>query len=163
MKKIYVIVISAILMSFTAHAQESKVIDDLRVGADLGFSIPTMRYSSDIYDHYKKGSLFSGMGGLFVDWNFYDNFSVRPHLNFVGRGVTMSYAPYYIDYKLKATYFDVRIPVVYSFDVNSNIKPYLAFGPSFNFISGGKIHYEEGSSNPKKYDLKLAKGNFKSP
>ena len=161
MNRIYVIVISAILISFAAHAQESKVIDNLNIGADLGLSIPSMRYSSSMYDHYKRGSLFSGMGGLFVDWNFYDNFSVRPHLDFVGRGVRMSYDPNHIDYKLKATYFDVRIPVVYSFDMNSSIRPYFALGPSFNFIAGGKVHYKEGTAALNVYGLKLANGNFR--
>lgn len=151
----------AVLLSFDVAAQDYKWMDDIKVGAEIGFSIPSMRYSSPMYDEYKKSALFSGMGGVFVDWKFYNNFSLRPHLNFVGRGVKMKYEPQFIDYKLKATYFDVRIPVVYTFDLNSKIKPFLAAGPSLNFVAGGKLHYDEGSANRQIYDVKLAKGNFR--
>ena len=161
MKRKLILLITVLLSSFSGVAQDKSILDDITIGADLGFSIPSMRYSSAMYNQYDKNALFSGMGGLFVDWNFYDNLSVRPHLNFVGRGVRMKYDPQMIDYKLKTTYFDVRVPVVYTFDLNSKIKPYLAVGPSFNFVSGGKIHYEEGATNRKVYNLKLAKGNFK--
>lgn len=161
MRRIVILLFAIVLTSFSAFAQDYKWMDNIKVGAELGFSIPSMRYSSPIYDSYKKSALFSGMGGLFVDWNFYNNFSVRPHLNFVGRGVKMKYNPQFIDYKLKATYFDVRIPVVYTFDLNSKIKPFLAVGPSLNFSAGGRSHYEEGSANRKMYDIKLSKANFR--
>lgn len=161
MRRKFILLFAVILTSFNAFAQDYKWMDDIKVGAEIGFSIPSMRYSSPMYDEYKKSALFSGMGGVFVDWKFYDNFSLRPHLNFVGRGVKMKYEPQFIDYKLKATYFDVRIPVVYTFDLNSKIKPFLAAGPSLNFVAGGKVHYGEGSANRQIYDVKLAKGNFR--
>lgn len=161
MRRKFILLFAVILTSFNAFAQDYKWMDDIKVGAEIGFSIPSMRYSSPMYDEYKKSALFSGMGGVFVDWKFYDNFSLRPHLNFVGRGVKMKYEPQFIDYKLKATYFDVRIPVVYTFDLNSKIKPFLAAGPGLNFVAGGKVHYGEGSANRQIYDVKLAKGNFR--
>ena len=161
MKKRFVVLVAVVLSTFNAFSQNPKIIDDIKVGAELGFSIPTMRYSAPMYDKYDKGALFSGMGGLFVDWNFYDNFSVRPHLNFVGRGVKMQYDPMSIDYRLRATYFDLRIPVVYTFDLNSKVQPFLALGPSLNFATGGKIHYEEGTADRQVHNLKLAKGNIR--
>lgn len=156
-----ILLITLFLGTFNAFAQESDIIDDMKLGFDLGFSIPSMRYSAPMYDQYDKGARFSGMGGLYVDWKFYDNFSVRPHINFVGRGVKMKYEPLMIDYKLKSTYFDLRIPVVYTFNLNNKIKPFFAIGPSLNFVTGGKIHYEEGSTYRQVYDLKLSNGNFK--
>lgn len=161
MRKRFIILLVALSAPLCAFAQESKILDDIKIGANLGFSVPTMRYSSNIYGEYDRNALFSGMGGLFVDWNFYDNLSVRPHLDFVGRGVKMMYDPLMIDYKLKATYFDLRIPVVYTFDLKSKVKPFVAAGPSFNFVTGGKIRYAEGSADRQVYDLKLSKGNFK--
>lgn len=144
-----------------AFSQESKITDNLTVGAELGFSIPTMKYSSQMYDSYKRSPRFAGTGGVFVDWSINNNWSIRPHLNFVGRGVKMEYSPLYIDYKLKATYFDIRIPVVYSFDINSKFRPYVAAGPSLNFATGGKVHYSEGHKNNQAYDIKLSKGSFR--
>lgn len=159
MKKISILLFLITLSSFQAFAQEPKFIEDITVGAELGASIPTMRYSDQMYDFYRKSSLFSGAGGLYADWNFYDNWSLRPHLSFTGRGVNMEYSPFFIDYKLKSTYFDLRVPVTYTFNTNTKIQPFLAMGPSFNFTTGGKIHYEEGA-NDNSYDLKLAKSNF---
>lgn len=159
MKKVLIILFTVVLGSFCASAQDSKFADDIRIGADLGFSIPTMRYSGDAYDFFDKSSLFSGMGGLFVDWKFYDNLSLRPHLGFVGRGVRMRYDLQHIDYKLKATYFDIRVPVVYTFNFNSKFKPFIAAGPSFNFVSGGKITYTESAAH--NYLVKLADSNFR--
>lgn len=151
--------IAVALTSFSAYAQSSKVVDDIRIGADLGFSVPTMRYSGSAYDIFDKSSLFSGMGGLFVDWKFHDNLSLRPHLNFVGRGVRMKYDLQRIDYKLRATYFDIRVPVVYTFKLNSKFKPFVAAGPSFNFATGGKITYKEGAAH--NYVVNIAKSNLK--
>lgn len=159
MKKVLIILVAVVLGSFSVSAQDSKVADDIRIGADLGFSIPTMRYSGSAYDLFDKSSLFSGMGGLFVDWKFYNNLSLRPHLNFVGRGVRMTYDLQRIDYKLKATYFDVRVPVVYTFNSNGKFRPFVAAGPSLNFASGGKITYTEGSIHD--YSVKIADSNIR--
>ncbi len=159
-KKGLIIIITVALSPFVASAEELKFIDDIKIGAELGISVPNMRYSNQAYDPYKKTPLFSGMGGLFIDWNFYNNWSVRPHLNFVGRGVRMRYQPHFIDYKLKATYFDLRIPVVYSFNLKGKIRPYLAAGPIFNFATGGKIKYASGFLERQAYALKLDKSNF---
>lgn len=159
MKKTSTILITIVLGYFSVSAQDSKVVDDIRIGADLGFSIPTMRYSGSAYDIFDKSALFSGMGGLFVDWKFYDNLSLRPHLNFVGRGVSMKYDLQRIDYKLKPTYFDIRVPVVYTFDLKGKIKPFVAAGPSLNFASGGKITYTEGSAHD--YLVRIANSNIR--
>lgn len=171
---IFILVLSG--CSFCVRAQETnyggitkernsislpEFIDDINVGANLGFSIPSMRYSGEMYHVYDKSPLFSGMGGLFADWNFYDNFSLRPYLNFTGRGVRMQYGTYYIDYKLKATYFDLRIPVVYTFNINSKFKPYVALGPSLNFVAGGKATYFSGLQGRDNYKLRLNNSNFK--
>lgn len=161
MKRVSIIIFAVILCCFTAKAQDSGFIDDIKVGAELGISVPTMRYSNPGYDPYKKSPLFSGMGGIFVDWNFYGNWSVRPHFDFVGRGVRMKYEPQFIDYKLKATYFDIRIPVLYTFKFNNRLQPYLAAGPSFNFATGGKIRYTAGMMDMQNYTVKLDKSNFK--
>ena len=161
MKKGLITLLAFLSGCFISFAQESKFTDDLTVGAELGFSIPNMAYSSSTFDTYNRSPRFSGMGGVFVDWNFYNNWSIRPHLDFVGRGVKMEYSPLFIDYKLRATYFDIRIPVVYSFNMNSKLRPYVAAGPSLNFATGGKIHYAEGNQGSQSYDIKLSKGNFK--
>lgn len=137
------------------------LINHMNIGANFGFSVPSMIYSGQQYDFYKKTPLFSGMGGIFVEWNFYGNLSLKPYMNFVGRGVHMKYSPLYIDYRLKATYFDLRLPVVYSFNTGSEFEPYMALGPSLNFSAGGKAFYTSGSMINESYSLKLNKGNFK--
>lgn len=157
MKKIATIFFIIILSSFKTFAQESMFIEDITVGAELGASISTMRYSDSMFDIYKKSPSFLGTGGIFIDWNFFDNWSIRPHLGFTGRGVNMEYSPLLIDYNLKATYFDFRIPVVYTFNTSTKIRPYLTAGPSINFATGGKSHYKE---NDQVYELKLANSNF---
>ena len=67
MRKRFIILLVALSAPLCAFAQESKILDDIKIGANLGFSVPTMRYSSHIYGEYDRNALFSGMGGLFVD------------------------------------------------------------------------------------------------
>lgn len=143
------------------ETERQGILDKISIGADMGFSIPSMIYTSHQYDIYKKSPLFSGLGGLFVDWNFYGDWSIKPYMGFVGRGVHMKFAPQYIDYRLYATYFDIRIPIVYNFNTWSDFDPYVALGPSLNFAAGGTILYTSGSQNFDFYAMKLNKGNFK--
>lgn len=174
MKRIFISAILLTLVNFNIFAQEPDTadsnsgaesdrwdfIDKISVGANLGFSVPSMIYTGSQYDEYKKSPLFSGIGGLFVDWNFYGNWSFRPHLNFVGRGVNMRYEPLFINYQLRATYFDIRTPIVYSFKTGSGIEPYLSAGPSFNFVTGGRINYVSGAQG-QVYEMRLNRNNFK--
>lgn len=149
-------------MAAQEHSTASNdIIENISVGANLGFSIPSMRYSGDMYDPYDSSPLFSGLGGIFANWNFYGNLSLRPHLNFTGRGGRMQYDPFFIDYKLRSTYFDFRIPVIYTFNINSKFEPYVALGPSLNFAVGGKSAYTSGENKKEAYKLKLSKSNYK--
>lgn len=175
MKQILIFFSAIIFTGVSLSAQDSSMaeivtepetdklefLDKISIGANLGISVPSMIYSGNQYDYYKKSPLFSGMGGLFIDWNFYGNWSLKPYLNFVGRGVHMKYSPLYIDYKLKATYFDLRAPIVYSFNTKYGFKPYLAIGPSLNFAVGGRSYYKSGSQIHEAYELKLYRSNFK--
>ena len=54
MRRIVILLFAIVLTSFSAFAQDYKWMDNIKVGAELGFSIPSMRYSSPIYDSYKK-------------------------------------------------------------------------------------------------------------
>ena len=159
-----VIVLCGIHFNMAAQKQSTTsndIIENISVGANLGFSIPSMRYSGDMYDPYDSSPLFSGVGGIFANWNFYGNLSLRPHLNFTGRGGRMQYDPFFIDYKLRSTYFDFRIPVIYTFNINSKFEPYVAIGPSLDFAVGGKSTYTSGENRKETYELKLNKSNFK--
>ena len=174
MKQITTIILALIFSSvqFTTAAQNIKTdaadtaelpefFNDITIGANLGFTLSNMRYSGQIYNIYDNSPIFSSLGGLFFDWRFHNNVSLRPHLNLVGRGTSMKYNPQFIDYKLKATYFDLRIPLIYTFNLSSKFLPYLAVGPSFNFVAGGKLYYSENEQpHVQSYNLKLANSNI---
>ena len=45
------------------------------------------------------------------------------------------------NYKLKAKYTDIRIPIIYNFNNPEKISPYIYLAPIFSFTRGGEINY----------------------
>ncbi len=149
--------IIALVSCIAVKAQDSLAFQDrVTVGIKTGFAFPDMRYSDDnmgIYDHkaYCRGSF-----SVFSDIVLWKGLSVRPELTFIGRGTKLNYDA--IDYKLKATYFDVRVPIIWTFLKDYWIQPYVAIAPNFDFALNGEIEYNDEHDS---YLTDLSKGNFR--
>lgn len=162
MKKIIAILFIG-LMELPLLAQEtvtekSSAKDRVTVGARLGLSFPNMIYSDAGYKWYQHKAMVSGLGGLYVEIDLYKGLSIRPEIAFIGRGVKLKNSYDNINYNLKVTYMDWRIPVMYTFLKGKKAQPYLAIAPTLSFVSGGSIDY---SSNKESVKIsKLTKGSI---
>lgn len=102
------------------------------------------RQQMSLYDHTRK---MRGMVGIFAHIPLgQSDFSLRPELTLIGRGVALSW--FDIDYRLSPTYFDVRLPLTYNFVFGSGkVSPYLMAAPTLNFAVGGEAKYSDYQYN----------------
>jgi OOP family OmpA-OmpF porin len=108
----------------------------------------------------------SGLFLLSAEYSFNDNFSIRPELGFLSRGGKLHITNLgRIDeglYSVKASYFDIRVPVIYNFNLSkTKFKPYVYIAPLVGFPMGGKIslHETTPTGEVNDYSLKLSKAN----
>lgn len=103
--------------------------------------------------------LFGGVGGVYAEFEFGENrlFSIRPEVNWLSRGTKISDSD--LDYKLKAKYVDVRLPLVFNFGNYQKIRPYLYVAPLIGFVRGGNISLTENGMN---YKVDVSKASMAS-
>lgn len=149
MKRIYTLILATMMASVSvwAQEQEQEEYQTITPGVKLGLSVPNMRYSDPAYQGYKNGWTVSGLGGVYLDYRFWKGLSVRPELLYIGRGGNMTLPEYNLDYKMRVTYFDFRVPFVWTFMRDNWVQPYACFGPSLDFVAGGKINYTLNGQN----------------
>ncbi len=158
MKRYILFTIIAFASCITIKAQDSLAFQDrVTVGIKTGFAFPDMRYSDGNMDMYHHNAYCRGSFSVFSDIVLWKGLSVRPELTFIGRGTKLNYQNA-IDYKLKATYFDIRVPIIWTFLKDYWIQPYVTIAPNLDFALGGKINYDDGYDS---YEIKLSKGNFR--
>ncbi len=130
----------------------------------------------DLYPD-NKGN-FSGLFSVFAQWEFGSqrHFVIRPELNFLTRGgkltgIGLDVIDYEAEeisnivYQMKATYFDVRMPIIYQFGrADWCFRPYVYVAPIIGFVNGGRmggyIEYADGSFEGASY--KASKANINS-
>ncbi len=156
--KHYISVLIVLSCAVVTFAQDSLALQDrFTVGVKTGFAFPHLRYSNPDMDVYDYQAYCRGSFTLFTNIDIWKGLSVRPELTFIGRGGKLEYLDV-IDYKLKATYFDMRVPVIWTFLKDYWVQPYLTIAPNLDFALGGEIKYKDD------YGLcstKLSKGNFR--
>ncbi len=124
-----------------------------------------------------KGNL-SGLFSVFAQWEFGSQrrFAVRPELNFLTRGGKLTgigrevfdYETEELSdvvYQMKATYLDVRVPLIYQFGrADWRFRPYAYVAPVLGFVNsgrmGGRFEYADGSFDGVSY--KASKANINS-
>lgn len=123
-------------------------------GGKAGTNFATMKYTGDIYPYETK--LFPRlMVGLFVEKNITSDFSIRPELLYIQRGVDIEDLG--VAYTLKANYLDIRIPFIYSFNSlrrSMGFIPYLMVSPNLGFVVGGNIENQGYTADINKADIK---------
>ncbi len=153
--KVNLFVLALLLGSYmTVHAQSSDRADRIRFGVKGGGNFSKMHYSN--LDQYDIGGVSSGVGGIFAEFDLGTSrrFSIRPEILFLSRGSVVDGIDKYGDdfnYRLKAKYTDIRIPVMYNFNNPDKISPYVFAAPIISFARGGTIDYTtyyEGEAEP---------------
>lgn len=132
-------------VSATAYAQSETKGDRIRFGVKGGVHISNMHYSN--LDQYDAGSTTGGVGGIFAEFDLGKKrrFSIRPEILFLSRGSEVNGLDKLYDedfnYRLKAKYTDIRIPIIYNFNNPDKISPYIYVAPIVSFARGGSIDY----------------------
>ena len=97
--------------------------DRIYFGGKRGMGLSWAKYS-ELKNRDPK-MLFGGVGGVFVEFEFGENrlFSIRPEVDWLSRGTKISDSD--LDYKLKAKYVDVRLPLIFNFGDYQSVRPYV--------------------------------------
>ncbi len=151
------------------------------IGLGGGFNVSSLKYSDidkNLFPDSKSN--FSGVFSVYGEYQFGNQkqFAVRAQLAFLTRGGRLNnighgyFDAYYYDdldderledvqYRLKATYFDIRIPIMYQFGKESwKIRPYVYVAPIVGFVTNGytkaEFNYADKSFDGVQYDLNKA-------
>jgi OOP family OmpA-OmpF porin len=158
------------VMGAYASKPDSLTLSKWKIGVATGYHGNVMRFpglSQEFYYDRDMGS--SALILLSAEYTLPQNFSIRPEIGFLNRGGTQ-----YLRnvnevrkgiYNLKATYFDIRVPVIYNIPLrNSNLQPYIYVAPVAGFVAGGKIKYDESlkSGKENRYNLDLSHSTIAS-
>lgn len=178
MKKYGIFLAIAMLASTAVFAQEGILkLPKYKFGFGLkgGVNIANMRYTFDEFADYENSFLVKPQFGIFADFPIVPQFSIGGEFDYYGRGVEMkkyvdeNYGN--VDYRIDAQYFDIRMPLVYSFKPRYMFTPYVVLAPGLGIAKGGTMSYKSDiiageDDNGVEYceDLKLnlTKKNFRS-
>lgn len=169
--KVLLLLPMLMLVSTPIFAEEPEsLLSRIQVGVATGYHANMMRFhgiSKEVFTG--RDAKHSGLFLLSAEYSFNEKFSVRPELGFLTRGGALDISNvgkmgsgYY---KLKASYFDIRVPFIYNINLaNTKIKPYAYVAPLFGFVTGGKVSLDETLRNGVNnyYELKLNKANIAS-
>lgn len=180
MKHLKTIFASAALLSMSVVSAQTEVSPEWHIGLGGGFNVSSMKISDidkSLFPDSKSN--FSGVFSLYGEYEFgHENqFAVRAQLAFLTRGGRLNnighgyYDAYLYDYedgrledvwyRLKATYFDIRIPLMYQFGKASwKLRPYVYVAPIVGFVTNGstsaQFDYADHSYEGVEYDLSNA-------
>ncbi|MBR0072824.1 MAG: outer membrane beta-barrel protein, partial [Bacteroidales bacterium] len=144
MKKHSIILALALLAGMVAFAQQEVLKQPkykFGFGLKGGVNIANMRYTFDEFADYEKSFLVKPQFGVFADFPLGQQFSIGGEFDYYGRGVKMhkyvdeDYGN--VDYRIDAQYFDIRMPLVYSFYPRYMFTPYVVLAPGLGIAKGG--------------------------
>lgn len=158
-------------------AQETDAGNNWHIGMGGGFNVSSLRFSNIDKNLFPESkSNFSGVFSVYGEYQFghQRQFAVRAQLAFLTRGGRLTnigrgyYEDYFYEspderlddmqYSLKATYFDIRIPLMYQFGKQDwKLRPYVYVAPIIGFVTNGYIRaendYEDKSFTGVEYNL----------
>ncbi|MDE6717115.1 MAG: OmpA family protein [Muribaculaceae bacterium] len=162
----------------SAVAQDECKNSDWYIGASTGINLSNLHYSNlDDSFYPDRHNNLSGLFSIFFEYDFGKNrnFGIRPTFSFLTRGGRISNIGenYWTDYQLpptdpdrledviyslKATYMDIRIPVIYHIgSYDWKVRPYVFLAPIMGFANNGKtkaeFRYADGEYTGVEYPL----------
>lgn len=167
--------------------EEQPSTSGVYLGLGGGTNWSRMRFSELDKNLYPENhNNFSGVFSFFAQFNLGKNgmFGIRPEFAFLTRGGRLThmgedYLDEYIpgdelegdvwlddfSYRLKATYFDIRVPLIYNIGKDSwKFRPYVYVAPILSFAHHGKINaqYDYTNNIYEGYHADLSKSNYNS-
>lgn len=163
---------SVLLLSGTLQVSgqtSGSFLDKVHIGIWGGGHFNSTRYSNlDEEIFPDKANVGSGLFGISAEIALGEaqRFSIRPEVMFLSRGSKLtdigqvSSSGYGIlEYKLKAQYTDIRVPVIYNFTQVKKVTPYIYMAPVFGLVRGGDVSvYDEDED----YTIDVSKANMAS-
>lgn len=161
------LVMAGAMMAFSQTT--GKFIDRVHIGIWGGGHFNSTNYSNLDGELFPdKGKLGSGLFGISAEFELGEarRFSIRPELMFLSRGSRLSdifqassSGAGILEYKLKAKYTDIRVPVIYNFTQVSKVIPYIYVAPVFGLVHGGDISAWDEYDD---YTIDVSKANMAS-
>lgn len=138
------------------------------IGISLGYHGNVMRFPDLPKGNYFDRDLRNSVAFFIsAERDMGKNISLRPEIGFVSRGGRIHLEDVkkvkWGEYSLKATYFDIRVPVIYNIELkDTKFEPYAYLSPILGFVAGGRVHLDEQlkSGITKSHDLRLSKANI---
>jgi outer membrane protein OmpA-like peptidoglycan-associated protein len=149
------VLLSILLLCSTLPIAAQMSADRTHIGIKGGVNMSRADYSK--LKNRNPKFLPNGIGGIFMEFEFGENrlFSIRPEVNFLSRGTKINDDD--LDYKLKAKYTDIRLPLIFNFGDPGNIRPYVYVAPIVGFVRGGKIDLEDMTGD---YKINVSSANM---
>lgn len=140
-----------IILSITAQT----TTDRIHIGVKGGINMSRADYSS--LKSRSPKFIPNAIGGIFMEFEFGENrfFSIRPEVDFLGRGTKINDED--LDYRLNAKYTDIRLPLIFNFGSPDKIRPFIYVAPIAGFVRGGKINLKDATG---KYKINVASANM---
>lgn len=180
MKHLQAIMISVAILTSAIAAAQTQESPQWHIGLGGGINMSSMRISNlnkALFPDNK--SIFGGVFSVYGEYEFgHENqFAIRAQLALLNRGGKLNnigrdyYDAYQAEnaderlddvwYRLKSTYFDIRIPLMYQFGKTSwRFRPYVYVAPIIGFVTNGsakaQFDYADGSYEGIKHDLTKA-------
>lgn len=152
--KILIISLFVLVFSSSVYSQTESV-DSLQsnysIGIKAGVSFPWLGYTNPNLKDYKSFVMGRQLFGAYLEARLKNNWSIRPELLYIGKGQKIDNLG--ISYALKSNYFELRLPIVYSYKTGRVISPYAILGPTLSLASGGKITFDN-------LETKITKANL---
>jgi len=152
--KILIIYLLVLVFGSSVYSQ-SQAIDSLQshcsIGVKAGVNFPWFGYTNPNLKDYKSSILERELLGIFFETQLKKNWSVRPELLYIGKGQKIDNLG--ISYTLKSNYFEMRLPIVYTYKPGRVVSPYAILGPTLSLASGGKITFDN-------LETKITKANM---
>jgi outer membrane protein OmpA-like peptidoglycan-associated protein len=152
--KIILICVFVIGLIMPVKSQSSgldSLLNKTNIGLKFGLNFPSFSYSSANIQEYSKSILGRGAIGVMFETDYKYNLSFRPEFLYIGKGEKINDLG--ISYKMKSKYYDLRIPVLYTYKHWKNFYPYVLLGPTISFAKGGNIELDGISTAVTKANL----------
>lgn len=148
MRKYWILILAVLLMQSEAQAQVQKhqkaqENPSVCVGLKGGVNMPGMSYwGNPALNRLPQDTLFSPMGGFFVEVPLNKTLLIAPEVVYVQRGTGLQYTHQsgsMVHYILKVHYVDFRLPVELRWPIRPYLQPYLTLGAELGMRLGGSI------------------------
>lgn len=131
----------------------------LLLGLRAGMTRQHLMFSDEELEAYSHSATTHGLFGIFAKVPLGVHWALRPEVVFDSRSDLMTFED--ISYKLKAHYFDLRLPVTFSIPLGEHFLPYLLVAPHIDLVTGGTISYSD-LNFPAGMSVDLSKSNITS-